>query len=146
VAVAEGRAAGPPSRVTHEPATDLFPVFVGDGSLIAFVRWGSGTPEVWLVAADGRQPARRLTRGADARFVRWDAGHRSLLVSGSWGGPTVSLRLVSLASGEVRNLERPVVFGPSSAIGDFDAAADGSFLAFVLEQTRGDIWLMEARP
>ena len=85
VPVAEGRAAGRPSQVTSGAATDLSPVYATDGSTIAFVRWGGGTPEVWLAAADGRHPARQLTKGADARFVRWDAAHASLLVSGSWG-------------------------------------------------------------
>ena len=48
-------------------------------------------------------------------------------------------------SGEARLLDRPVEFGPPTAAGDFDISADGSFVAFVAEEMRGDIWLMETR-
>ena len=145
IPVAEGRASGPPSRVTGGTATDVFPTFLSDGSTIAFVRWGSGTPDVWLTATDGRQPARQLTKGADARFVRWDPAHGALLVSGSWGGSTVSLRAVTPGSAQVRIPDRAVVFGQATAVGDFDISSDGSLVAFVREETRGDVWLIEKK-
>jgi len=70
-----------PSQLTTAPGLQAEPAVSPDGSLVAFVSDEGGTP-------------RRVTNGAGAYRVRWSRPER-MLVSGSWGGATVSVRIVN---------------------------------------------------
>ncbi|MFZ5788242.1 MAG: hypothetical protein ACOY3Y_17530, partial [Acidobacteriota bacterium] len=130
------------SRVAGVAAS---PAWSPDGSEIAFVEWSDAGREVWLVSTDGTGRGRQLTRGAGARFVVWPRETGRLVVAGDWGGEALTLREVSPSSGEVRRptaLESITLSGSSP---EFDVSPDGTLLAVIEEQTRGDIWALEAR-
>jgi Tol biopolymer transport system component len=142
-AVRNGAPVGEARLVTSGDGADSLPVWSADGSAIAFIRSQGTAVDVWSVAADGRSVPRRLTQGADARFVRRGVVGGSLLVSGTWGTRTVSLKRLTLATGETTAFEPQIDLGTADALGDFDLSADGLVLAFVRYDQRGDVWLLD---
>jgi len=143
MAVESGEPTGPVRALTAGEATDMFPTWSPDGSEIAFRRGDGKDRDVWIVPSDANGPPRQLTHGAGARQVRWEPGGQSLLVSGTWGEPSVSLHRVSAVTGETKPLVPSVLMGGATALGIFDISDDGSLLAFVRETTAGDIWMLE---
>jgi eukaryotic-like serine/threonine-protein kinase len=141
--VRDGAPVGGARQLTSGEGADVLPAWSPDGSTIALIRSQGTATEVWSVGTEAPFVARRLTRGADARFVRWEAATRSLLVSGMWGTRTVGLRRVSAPGGEATAFAPAVDLGDPDAFGDFDLSADGRLLAFVRYQRRGDVWLLE---
>jgi Tol biopolymer transport system component len=142
--VRDGAAVGESRPLTSGEGTDSLPAWSADGSRVAFIRSQETAADVWSVAADRPCVPSRLTQGADARFVRWDAARRSLLVSGTWGTRTLSLRRLAVAGGgEAAALEPPVDLGDADAYGDFDLSANGLLLAFVRYEQRGDVWVLD---
>jgi len=141
--VRNGAPIGEAHPLTSGEGTDFLPAWSPDGSTIAFIRSQGMAAEVWSVAADASSGPRQLTQGADARFVRWDAARRSLLVSGTWGTRAVGLRRLVVATGAITAFELPAEMGDADALGDFDLSADGRLLAFVRYDQRGDVWLLE---
>jgi Tol biopolymer transport system component len=147
VPVADGRPAGAPRRVTPVGnGQALFPAWSPDGRSIAYVRNEADGADAWTVAADASVPPRRASRGALAVVVRWDPSGRSLLVGGTWGEDHFEIRRVILEDGRVVPFETSVSFGKTGRQGDFDLSADGSLLAIVREEVRGDLWVLEAKP
>jgi TolB protein len=141
---ADGQSAGPARALTTGEATDMFPAWSPDGSEIAFRRDDGKDQDVWIVPSDGSAAPHQLTQGVSARQVRWEPDGQSLLVSGTWGEHSVSLRRVSAVTGEARPLAPAVVVGGAAAFGIFDLSDDGGLLGFVQEATAGDIWMLEA--
>jgi len=144
--VADGGPAGTPVQLTSGPATDRFPAWSPDGSVLAFLRDIGAETEVWLVPTHGDGPARQITRGSGARYLRWERTRGSLLVSGTWGSTVVSLRRLALPDGEALPLDRPLVAREGdlgALIGVFDISGDGRHLAYVMEEVRGDVWILE---
>ncbi|HEY7658960.1 MAG TPA: DPP IV N-terminal domain-containing protein [Actinomycetota bacterium] len=45
-------------RLTHDPATDLFPVYSPDGTKIVFQSDRAGTFDIWVMDVDGSNPVR----------------------------------------------------------------------------------------
>jgi Tol biopolymer transport system component len=144
VEVEEGRVSGPPVRITSGASGDYLPAWSADGRYLAFVRYADKTADVWIVQAEAGGAPRRLTRDADARFVRWEPRSGALLVSGVWGTPETRLRWVDPAGGETHDFSPPVRFGNALALGEFAVSADGRLLATVEEERRGNIWILEA--
>jgi TolB protein len=144
VPVAEGRASGPPVRITLGPTADFGPAWSSDGARLAFVGHEEKDADVWIVGAEAGAVPRRLTRDADARVVRWEPGKEALLISGAWGTSEIHIRRLDLASGAPVMLSPPVRFGNASTFGDFAMSPDGRFLAYVEEERRGNIWILEA--
>ncbi|UCF37504.1 MAG: PD40 domain-containing protein, partial [Acidobacteriota bacterium] len=120
------------------------PVWIADGSAVAFVGRDTEGSEVWLVETEEGARARRLTSGAEAMRVRYDARTGGLLVSGLWGEDNLSVRSVSLTTGEALPLNPPLVLGKTGDLPLFDASSDGEILLFTRENRRGDIWLIES--
>jgi Tol biopolymer transport system component len=139
----EGRRAGAAAQLTRGDGRHAFPDWSPDGSRIAFTESIDGVREVWVARVNGDPVPRQITRGADARFVRWDAGPDGLFVSGTWGAETISVRRVDVRSGATEQLAHPAVMGDSST-GGFDVSPDGRLIVFEHEETRGDIWVLEA--
>jgi Tol biopolymer transport system component/serine/threonine protein kinase len=144
-AFANGSAVGAPSRVTSDDAPEVLPAWSPDGATIAFLRPTGEAEDVWFVPASGARPARRVTEGAGALFIRWDRSSGALLVAGTWGGGRVALRAVDPTTREVRPAEPHVDFGDGTTYGDFDVSTDGRFIAYSRRQRSGDVWLLTLR-
>ena len=103
----DGRPAGIPERLETPGLPCDAPVWSPDGGEIAFVSRTKEEADVYLVVASGRAAPRKITSGAHAFRARWYMTGKELLVSGSWGEDTVSLRVVS-ASGGPPGCSRPL--------------------------------------
>jgi Tol biopolymer transport system component len=137
----EGRLSGKPREIVSNPVVLEGPRWSPDGKWLAYVAETGG--DVWVVPADGGQPARPVTRGAQAYRVRWEGSSRSLLVSGFWGTEQLTLRAVSVDGGETR--ATPVTMGRSPIFSDFDISRDGRLVVFSRARSRGDIWILQAQ-
>lgn len=143
VAVADGRATGPPRRLTGGDAAALTPVFSPDGSEIAFVgQMGSGS-DVWAVSVDGGSQPRRITFGAEVGSMRWSPSSNRISVSGYWGTNRMVLKEVSRSGGEARPLAPGVVLGLGRTNYKFDISRDGRLLSYVRQERRGNVWVLE---
>ncbi len=139
-----GRRSGEPRLLTRARGGVSAPAWSPNGDDIAFIEWTHDGSEVWLTQADGKGQARQLTRGATARFVVWPRAADWLVVSGDWGGSEPTLRLVSPRTGEVRPFAESMKLKLSPSAPDFDVSPDGTLLAVIEEQARGDVWVLEA--
>ena len=122
------------------------PQWLGDSKKLAFVGSASEQSEVWLVPADGSSSTFKLTNGADARYLRYDAATGDILVSGSWGENRVTLRRVSLTSGDSAPFRPEVEFGSGTfeELGLFDVTKNGETLVFSRVEQRGHVWMSNA--
>jgi hypothetical protein len=68
-----------------------------------------------------------------------------MLVSGSWGGTAVSVRVVDPVTGAVTIPNPPVVFGEDEDMCDFDASPDGRTLVYARTSRKGNIWRWSGR-
>jgi TolB protein len=142
--VSDGAPVGEARVLTSGAGADGLPAWSPDGASIAFLRGIDNASEVWTVGASDRPIEKQLTRGADARFLRWEGAGRSLVVSGTWGERAVRLRRVARTTGATVEFLPAVALGETSAAGDFDLSRDGALLAYTRYDRRGDIWLLEA--
>ena len=113
-----------------------------DGRTLAYLGMEEDAFEVWTSAVDGSAPPRRITNGAGAFFLQWQAGSGSLWVNGMWGQSSLSLRTVDPVSGRVAAVEVPVDFGSWLGGGEFSLDRSGRLLAISRQETRGDVWIM----
>ncbi|MBM3790774.1 MAG: hypothetical protein FJW35_10570, partial [Acidobacteria bacterium] len=146
-AIENGRPAGNPRRLTDGETIPGSPHWSPDDSRISFIGRDAGSRDVYVVDVRQSRSARRLTRGADARQVRWDRATGSLLVSGTWDSGNLHIRAIAAEDGRFLN-HLPAIDlgagGASEAQGLFDVSADGSLLIFSRATRRGDIWVLEA--
>ncbi|MEZ4386928.1 MAG: hypothetical protein R3D98_05015 [Candidatus Krumholzibacteriia bacterium] len=138
--LADGRPAGEPVRLTPPGMVAERPIWSPDGACIAFC----SDAEVWLQdLAPGAAP-RRVTHGAQAARLRWDAAADSLWVSGRWGERLSSLRKIPRDGGP----GRPLLVGHPDARSEqtqyFDVSRDGRILALTRRTSRARVWLLEA--
>jgi Tol biopolymer transport system component/predicted Ser/Thr protein kinase len=129
--------AGPPLRLTTDPADDFSPAWSPDGRSIAFIRrLPGGRVAVMLVSPLGG-PERKLAETADATSATWDFSgslcwspdSRYLAVPDkSSANEPLGLFLLSIETGEKRRLTTP----PPTILGDSGPAfsPDGRMLAF----------------
>ncbi len=143
--VEQGRPAGIPVRIDTPGVACDAPVWSPDGRQIAFVSMSKEEPEVYLVDVKGGGGIRKITSGAHALRARWYVTGKELLVSGTWGEDTFSLRSVSAAGGPSRAFTPPVVFGGKEAVAIFDVSSDGRLLVFPQEKSVGNVWVLESR-
>jgi len=129
--------AGPPLRLTKDPADDINPVWSPDGSSIAFLRklaTGRGFSVLLIPALGG--PERKLTEVSIPEtssflppYESWLPDSKSLIITDrpSEDRPT-ALFLLSVVTGEKQQLTSP----PGGTLGDHCPAAspDGKALAF----------------
>jgi Tol biopolymer transport system component/tRNA A-37 threonylcarbamoyl transferase component Bud32 len=144
--VKEGRPAGPARRLAAGNYFARAPGWSPDSSMVAFTAWDKEQNEVWLVPARGGAPAFKLTDGAEARYLRWDATSRDILVSGCWGENRVTLRNVNPKNGASTPYQPEVEFGSRSSVeaGFFDISADGRQLVFSRVDPVGHVWMFNA--
>jgi Tol biopolymer transport system component/serine/threonine protein kinase len=143
----DGGPGGPPTPLTPGPTSDVAPVWSLDGRRIAYIgNPTNGASAVWLVSSDGKDLPRQVTRAAGAERVHFDPGTGNLLVSAWWTQTRLSLRRVDPETGASEPLAPPVMFGRNPALIDFDVSSDGRFVVFSRDDSRGDIWVLDARP
>jgi Tol biopolymer transport system component len=143
--VRDGAVTGPPVVLTRGDTADYFPCWSPDGQTLAFVRVEGASSDVWIARVDGSEPPRPLTVGAFAECARWERDGLALLVSARWGGRMVSVKRVRLEGGKAEQLAHAIDLGDAAEAGFFDLSPDGRFLVRDEPQSRGDIWLLEAR-
>jgi Tol biopolymer transport system component len=144
VAIDEGRPVGESIEIMTEDIDAFHPVWLPIENSIAFVGRRRGEQEVWVVRADGSKPPYRITSGGSIMTVRWDPLENNLLASGLWGGSTMTIRSVSLETGETVPLSPVVDFGSADSPGMFDVSADGRWVVYPYEEDKGDVWVLEA--
>ena len=73
---------GQATRITEGPAFDVQPRFSPDGKQIAFVSDRSGSDNLWVMDADGKN-AKAITKGEKTQYVspEWTPDGRFLIVS-----------------------------------------------------------------
>lgn len=143
--IRDGRLVGEPWQLTRGECTDWFPLWLPGGESVAYISNFGSRLEIRVVAVRRDAEPRTLLTHTDLRFLRWDATHGTLLVSGRWEEDRVVLRQVDPATGAVREPDPALVLGHAGTLGDFDVSADGRLMAFVREEIRGDIWVLESQ-
>jgi Tol biopolymer transport system component len=141
---AAGRRAGEPRRITNEEGAVSYPSWSPDGKEIAYVLVQGAGSDVRIVSADGRAPPRAVTVDAQARIVRWWWAKDALLVSGYWGEPGPTLRMVSPRGGSTAMLTVPAAVALDPGYPDFDVSSDGRLLALPTRTKRAELWTLEA--
>ncbi len=81
-----GKFGAPVKLPTSSLYEDQSPVFSPDGQTIVFVSERSGVMELWTCDAEGKPPARQLTRAGDAGSPRWSYDGKWLAVDSSADG------------------------------------------------------------
>jgi Tol biopolymer transport system component len=137
------RRTGDPICITSGDGVDSVPVWSKDGESIAFMRLLDGQRDVWTVHPDGSGGARRLTVGADARYIDWDAGEESLWVAATWQTDSIEVRRLDIDDGANMPFSPPLILGPASEVAYFDVDHGGDRLAYVEREVVGDIWTLK---
>jgi Tol biopolymer transport system component len=133
-------------RLTAGETADIAPVWSPDGKQIAYVATPpNGESDVWIAAFGGRTPPRQVTHGVSAQRVLWETTTGKLLVSAWWSPLRLAVRRVDPASGRADDLEPPVLLGRNRSLMDFDVSRDGRTLIFARDESRGDVWVLNAR-
>jgi Tol biopolymer transport system component len=140
-----GRPAGPARQLTRGPAREMAPEWSPDDSLIAYVAEPTASSgDVWVVRPDGGGEPVRVTTGAGALRVRWVTPDQ-MLVSGSWGAATLSVRLVNPVTRVVTAPAPPIVFGYDPTMCDFDVDPAHGRVVFGRVTGEGNIWKLNGR-
>ena len=139
-------ASGRPLRLTTDPAPDIAPEWSPDGASISFVRIASGKRKIMLIPALGG-PEREL---AESQFTSGDPTSAKWSPDGRWlavpvrdsAEKPIALWLVSIESGEKRQLTRPPAGNLGDNYGTF--SPDGRALAFVryAAYRSGDLYVL----
>lgn len=105
-----------------------------DGSQVAFAWSITGRPQLWVVPAEGGQPA-QLTFGNGITFFRWAPdGQRILYGTDNDGNEQEAYYLVE-ADGTEEKLVFPATTGGFRSFGDF--GADGTTIAYASTERNG---------
>ena len=143
--VANGRPAGPARQITRGQAREMAPEWSPDGAWIAYTAEPTAsTGDVWVTRSDGSGAPQKVTAGAGALRVRWIKPDQ-MMVSGSWGAATLSVRYVDPFTRTVTVPSPPIVFGDDPAMCDFDVDMTQGRVAFGRVTRTGNIWKLKGR-
>ena len=138
--VANGRPAGPARQITRGRAREMAPEWSPDGAWIAYTAEPTASAgDVWVMQSDGSGAPRQVTTGAGALRVRWIRPDQ-MMVSGSWGAATLSVRYVDPLTRAVTVPSPPIVFGDDPAMCDFDVDMTNGRVTFGRVTRTGNIW------
>ncbi len=91
-------------RLTNNPAIDSTPTWAPTGTQIAFTSDRSGTPQIYLVAADGLGPVQRLTSESYADRPTWSPAPYNEIAFASRNGPGFDIKIIDVATRQVKQL------------------------------------------
>jgi Tol biopolymer transport system component/tRNA A-37 threonylcarbamoyl transferase component Bud32 len=144
VPVDAGTPAGEPRQVTFGEHPAHHQTWSPDGRQMAHLVYKEAG-ELWLRDVSDGAEGRRLDVAADVLDVRWDPASGDLFALARWESEAPSLRAVSLDDGSIRPISRSQSVVPSGAsVSWFDVSDDGSLFAFMVQERRGDVWLLSA--
>jgi Tol biopolymer transport system component len=143
--VANGRPAGPARQLTRGEAREMAPEWSPDDKWIAYTSEPTASSgDIWIIRSDGSGVPTRVTTGAGALRVRWIKPDQ-MMVSGSWGASTLSVRVVDPLTGTITVPMPPIVFGDDPAMCDFDVDAARGRVVFGRVTREGNIWKLDGR-
>jgi TolB protein len=90
-------------RLTNHPMADITPTWAPSGTQIAFTSDRTGTPQVYIVGADGLG-LRQVTRETYADRPTWSPAPYNELAYAAKTGPGFDIKILELATGTVRQL------------------------------------------
>lgn len=112
-------------------------VWSPDGKWIAYISDATGEDEIYVVAQDGKSPARQVTKNADTYKyeLRWSPDSKKIL----WGDKRLRLQFVDVASGQMTQVEQATAW----EIRDFNWSPDSKWIAYTKteEETMNRIFL-----
>jgi eukaryotic-like serine/threonine-protein kinase len=141
----DGRASGPPRRLTDHPGTVAYPSWSPDGRWIAYHRALEGQRDVWIVPAEGGVPARFTDDPAVDTHPAWSPDGTRIAFVSTRGGGISHIWLAPVAGGAPAGPAHEVTTGPLSH--DQPAwSPDSSMLAFIATDAAGsgDVWVTRA--
>lgn len=102
-----------------------------DGRWIAYVSDTTGEDEIWVVAQDGREPARQVTRNAETYKYRlvWSPDSKKIL----WADKRLRLRYVQVESGHITEVDR----SDRWEFGDYAWSPDSQWVAYARAEMEG---------
>jgi TolB protein len=111
-------------RLTTHPAADITPTWSPTGTQIAFTSDRTGTPQIYVIGSDGLG-LRQVTRESYADRPTWSPAPYNEIAFAARTGPGFDIRVLELASGQVRQLTSGEGSNESPAF-----APNGRHLAF----------------
>jgi TolB protein len=113
-------------RLTNHPSNDTTPTWSPAGNQIAFTSDRSGTPQIYVVEADGLGSPRRITTSESwADRATWAPAPFNEIAYAGRTGPGYDIRIYEMASGQTRQITNGEGSNESPAY-----APNGRHLAF----------------
>ncbi|MCK5379027.1 MAG: PD40 domain-containing protein, partial [Acidobacteria bacterium] len=137
-------------QLTFEDTADTQPRISPDGTMLAWLGNRDNEENLWVRSLTDPYEARVLTERRRIDNMWWEAGSRTLLVSGNWDGETLSLRRISAVDGSVSSVNLPVDFGRGEtggrwlATGMISLSLDERFSVYLQTEMIGNLWVLEA--
>lgn len=129
-----------PIRLTHHPAWDYHPAFSPDGSRVLFTSQRTGEPSLWIVAANGGEPAPVPVAGSGDFYSSWAPDGQSIAIDLRERGGPPHLYRYWFGSGKLERLTDSPGMDAHPAF-----SPDGSEIVFTSMRAGSmDIWIMNA--
>ncbi len=126
-------------RLTNHPGADITPTWSPSGTTIAFTSDRSGTPQIYSIGVDGLG-LRKITSESYADRPTWSPAPYNELAFASRTGPGFDIKVLDLASGQVRQLtsgegtnESPA-WSPNGRHLAFTSTRSGKTQVFVIDR------------
>jgi TolB protein len=91
-------------RLTNNPAIDVTPTWSPSGTQIAFTSDRSGSPQIYVISADGAGGARRITNEPYCDRPTWSPPPFNEIAYASRGGGSIDIKILDVATLTVRQL------------------------------------------
>jgi len=126
------------SRVTSTPGNDADPVWSPDGASIAYANDLSGTDDVFVVPADGSEPARAILESeVDDTPTSWSPDGRYIALNHAGSDGNFDIWIIDLETGEARpflatpNGEGFARFSPNGRAISYSSDVSGNLNVYV---------------
>ena len=140
----DGRRTGEPRQITHAAGDVGSFAWSPDGKRLACTMEDGQGQDLWMCAAAGEAPIKRITTGAGITWFWWDKTSGDLLAVGRWGGDGLSLRVVHPNSGEIADARFREPQDPQRELVQVTTSERGNLIAFLEEAPEGDVWVLLA--
>ena len=126
-------------RLTNHPGADITPTWSPSGTTIAFTSDRSGTPQIYSIGVDGLG-LHKITSESYADRPTWSPAPYNEIAFASRPGPGFDIKVLDLASGQVRQLtfgegtnESPA-WSPNGRHLAFPSTRSGKTQVFVIDR------------